>query len=194
MAEKSGKSPWKWALGVVIVPLIPVVITVWDRVDPPEAPSLGMGPLYQQLDRFNANMERLIALYEGKALRPISIQKPDVVKNVPKQLYAQRFGNEISLQNSSRYLGRDYYVGRPGWEWTVYVTGSKGAMKQIRSVEYFLHPTFTPSSEEVTQPGDPNKAYPLVRRGWGTFAVRAEVTFRDGSKHELSHYLVFVRE
>mmetsp|Transcript_29405 Transcript_29405/g.40627 ORF Transcript_29405/g.40627 Transcript_29405/m.40627 type:complete len:553 (+) Transcript_29405:96-1754(+) len=58
----------------------------------------------------------------------------------------------------------------------------------IRSVVFDLHPTFCPSSVEVTQP-----PFSLSRVGWGVFEIGITVHDIRGTTHRFSHKLSFVK-
>ena len=91
----------------------------------------------------------------------------------------------LTADNVSKYIGNDR------WEWTVFVKGAPGTIKEIQSVEYQLHSTFTPSVVTVTQTSNPQMPFGLTRNGWGVFEVRIKVTFRDGRTTRLTHMLRF---
>jgi hypothetical protein len=103
-------------------------------------------------------------------------------------LVAASASGEDSLKagNVSKYLGKD------SWEWTIFVTGPDSVLRQISSVQYSLHPTFTPSLVTVSAMGDPKMPFRLTRVGWGVFTVGIQVVFRDGRTTRLSHMLSFV--
>ncbi len=191
----------KWIIGAIMVPLLPVGIYLWDKMDPPEAPSLDAMPIYQQLERFNKNIEELIIRYD-KHQRGLSGSKsPDAEHRTNetsekegKQRFADAYKEKIKLTNSFKYKGRSkYVVGKNVWQWTAYiVTTEKAIFDKIKEVVYHLHPTFSPSDIKVEEEdkGTYDKGFPLTGSGWGTFTIRASV-YIDDSVMELEHYLVF---
>ena len=92
----------------------------------------------------------------------------------------------LTADNVSKYLGNDQ------WEWTVFVQGPSNVLKEIESVEYGLHPTFSPSDVKVTDTSNQKMPFFLTRIGWGVFEIRIKVTFRDGRTLRLTHMLKFV--
>jgi hypothetical protein len=90
--------------------------------------------------------------------------------------------NALRLTNTARNLRN----GR--WQWTARIEGPPDALGRIRSVKYFLHPSFTPNVQygNSTLPG-----HPLTATGWGVFQLKAEVTLRDGVRRTYQHMLRF---
>jgi len=87
--------------------------------------------------------------------------------------------------------------------WTAYVT-SYDERKQplselVASVQWHLHPTFTPKVVNVTAPSvaltrKPEGSFALSRVGWGTFKVRAVINWKPATgmpPTKLSHVLSF---
>mmetsp|Transcript_6302 Transcript_6302/g.9553 ORF Transcript_6302/g.9553 Transcript_6302/m.9553 type:complete len:553 (-) Transcript_6302:18-1676(-) len=71
--------------------------------------------------------------------------------------------------------------------WTLKVKPVNSQHKKlIRSVVFDLHPTFTPSSIQVTKP-----PFQISRRGWGTFDVNISVYDIHGKVHHFVHRLSF---
>ena len=192
----------KWIIGAVMVPLLPMGIYLWDKRYPPEAPSLDAMPIYQQLKRFNKNIEELIIRYDkhqrglsGSKIPEAKHRTNETSEKEGKQRFADAYKEEIELTNSFEYQGRSkYVVGKNVWQWTAYiVTKEKAIFDKIKEVVYHLHPTFSPNDIEVEKEdkGKPERGFPLTRSGWGTFTIRASVYFSDDSVMELEHYLVF---
>jgi len=98
---------------------------------------------------------------------------------------------DLAARNTSRYLGNDQ------WEWTVFLTGSREILSSVQSVEYRLHPTFSPSVVVVQRqkaplpPYEVEKPFGLTRTGWGVFEIVIKVTFEDGRLRGLKHMLSF---
>ena len=73
------------------------------------------------------------------------------------------------------------------YDWDVYVdpqTREHAAL--IRSVDFQLHPTFTPTTVRVSEP-----PFRLQRRGWGTFDIQVRIVDVNGGAHKFSHTLSF---
>jgi len=88
----------------------------------------------------------------------------------------------VTVENSAKEI-------EPGWwEWSIYIKGTPDEIKQIRCVEYTLHPSFPNPVRLVCTP---NNHFLLTARGWGTFKVPIKVMLKDGSIRELSHQLEF---
>jgi hypothetical protein len=97
----------------------------------------------------------------------------------------------LAVTNASTYLPDVKSEGRNWWDWTVYLAGPDAELAQVKCVEYMLHPTFDPPKVQVCERGAGALAFPLTRRGWGTFTVKARVQLKDGSERALEHTLVF---
>ena len=94
----------------------------------------------------------------------------------------------LTLRNTARLANRR--EGRNElYNWTAYVDGPLKLLREIKAVRYHLHPTFRPSVVDVGDGLD--YGFPLSRCGWGTFTLKATVSFRDGSTQQLSHALKF---
>ena len=93
---------------------------------------------------------------------------------------------EIKTENTSKKLRENL------WEWTVYIVADDGILKEVKCVEYTLHPTFLKPVQEIDEKGNkPGKGFFLEGRGWGTFQIRVKVTFKDGDVKYLKHKLKF---
>lgn len=92
---------------------------------------------------------------------------------------------QISTANSSEYIGDGQ------WRWTVYINAPPDVLRNISSVKYTLHSTFSPRERPVTKIGDANRPFALTATGWGTFEIKIKVVFRNGSSQNLTHQLVF---
>jgi transcription initiation factor IIF auxiliary subunit len=60
-------------------------------------------------------------------------------------------------------------------KWVMYVKAADGVNLEsyIETVEFHLHPTFTPPSYTVTKP-----PYSISRLGWGTFTVKVIINWK----------------
>ena len=63
----------------------------------------------------------------------------------------------LTLQQDEKYQGNDW------WKWSVWIVGSPGEVEAVRSVEYHLHPTFTPSKVVIDTPAN---GFRLDSSGW----------------------------
>jgi hypothetical protein len=190
----------KWIIGAVMVPLLPMGIYLWDKIDPPEAPSLDPMPIYRQLERFNKNIEKLIVIYDERQRGLSGSKTPDAeyrTNETPekkgKQRSADTYKEKIKLTNSFEYQGRSkFVVGKNVWKWTAYIDTEQVIFDKIKYVVYHLHPTFSPNNIKVEEKdkGTHDKGFPLTRSGWGTFTIKASV-YIDDSVMELEHYLFF---
>jgi hypothetical protein len=86
----------------------------------------------------------------------------------------------LRIEQYSSYLGRDR------WAWKVWLAGPPTELAVVAKVYWHLHPSFTPSVVEVTDPSD---GFALETSGWGTFELRALVKRRDGNELTLSREL-----
>lgn len=77
----------------------------------------------------------------------------------------------LAISQEQQYLGHDF------WRWRAWISGETADLNQVREVQWFLHPSFSPS-EVTTQ--DRSTGFQLERRGWGTFTLRAELHRSDG--------------
>ena len=91
--------------------------------------------------------------------------------------------NTLTLTNTARNVGRDQ------WEWTAFISGPESYLQRIRSVTYYLHPSFQPHIRQ----GNPNRpGHPLTAIGWGVFQLEAEVMLDDGTRRTYQHQLRFM--
>jgi transcription initiation factor IIF auxiliary subunit len=93
----------------------------------------------------------------------------------------------LRIEQSDRYFGK--LAGRDQWDWSVRIAGSLNDLGDISRVTWHLHPTFPNPNRIVT--GSAADGFVFAARGWGTFPLRATVTFKDGSTRTLSHNLRF---
>lgn len=139
-------------------------------------PRFGAGPQPNQDGRYDQDDGPVQAApppplqpYPGKFPPPHGASSVDVL-------------NALSLTNTARNL----HNGR--WQWTARIEGPPDCLSRIRSVTYYLHPSFTPNVQHgnSTMPG-----HPLTATGWGVFLLRAEVTLHDGARRSYQHMLQF---
>ncbi|MBI1371987.1 MAG: hypothetical protein GC159_04400 [Phycisphaera sp.] len=94
----------------------------------------------------------------------------------------------IRLVNSSRNTGTTKF-GKIWYDWTTWVEGPVGVLRDVKAVRYYLHPTFNPNQIDVVDGAD--YGFPLSRSGWGTFEVVADVFMNNGRVYRLKHQLEF---
>lgn len=86
----------------------------------------------------------------------------------------------LSIQQSSEYTGNDH------WSWKASIAGPPAELARVEKVKWFLHPSFTPS---VVVSRDRAQGFPIEASGWGSFTLRAELHFVDGSDRTLRERL-----
>jgi transcription initiation factor IIF auxiliary subunit len=80
----------------------------------------------------------------------------------------------------------DTYIGSEYWKWSAWIDATDIELDRIESVIWILHPTFNPSTVEVT---DRETKFMLNTSGWGTFRLKAEMEFRSGETKTISTML-----
>ncbi len=85
----------------------------------------------------------------------------------------------IRLKNTSEYLGKE---GKTDWwEWTAFIESAEPKeLEEIDYVEYRLHPSF--SNPVVWAIRGREAGFPLERKGWGSFLLRAKIVYKDKTK------------
>jgi transcription initiation factor IIF auxiliary subunit len=97
---------------------------------------------------------------------------------------------ELRLCNRATCTGARDSEGRLRYEWTAYLEGPPSQLREIQFVQYHLPPrTFAAPVRKVTH--SPEDGFALTMNGWGTFRLRATVTFKDGTTLDLTHDLEF---
>jgi transcription initiation factor IIF auxiliary subunit len=91
---------------------------------------------------------------------------------------------KITVSNTSKSMGD----GR--WDWTIFIKAEKPVLDKIQCVEYTLHPSFPNPIRKVCSAGIPAQAFALSSNGWGTFAIKVRVLYRDNSVQQLQYNLV----
>jgi transcription initiation factor IIF auxiliary subunit len=86
----------------------------------------------------------------------------------------------LTIKQESSYLGEDW------WAWSIALDGPPEELDRVQYVVYTLHPTFPSPVRRVT---DRSTHFRLDAKGWGTFTVYVEVSFKDGPPQTLSHEL-----
>ena len=91
-------------------------------------------------------------------------------------------GLRLRLKSEASRIKEDW------WSWKVWVDGTDDALDQVESVKYLLHPTF-PNPIRVVK--DRQSKFELSDRGWGEFAITAQVTTKTGETISLEHWIEF---
>jgi len=91
---------------------------------------------------------------------------------------------KITVSNTSKFVGD----GR--WDWTVFIKADKPVLDRIQCVEYTLHPSFPNPIRKVCASGSSSQPFALSSNGWGTFAIKVRVMYRDKSLQQLQYNLV----
>jgi len=68
------------------------------------------------------------------------------------------------------------------WDWSVFVLADNAVLSRIKCVSYVLHPTFTPQTRTICDPGSKAQPFALETNGWGTFELGVNVFFRDTTR------------
>ena len=94
----------------------------------------------------------------------------------------------FKLTNTSKHI--DKKGDTHWWEWTAKIEASPpSSLDELEYVEYHLHSTF---KNPVVRVRDADNGFPLKRKGWGVFTLRAKLVFKSDRKPEiLSHELSF---
>lgn len=90
---------------------------------------------------------------------------------------------KVKVRNTSTYVG----AGR--WDWTIYVEADPDTLRQIKCVEYILHPTFPNPVRKVCD--QPKTKFAYSTNGWGTFTVKVRIVYKDERVDTLEHRLIF---
>jgi transcription initiation factor IIF auxiliary subunit len=88
--------------------------------------------------------------------------------------------DEVHIKQSSEYTGEDW------WDWSLELDAPPETLRNVKYVEYELHPTFPKPIRKVA---DRSSNFRLETAGWGTFPVQARVVFNDGTEKKLEHEL-----
>jgi hypothetical protein len=108
----------------------------------------------------------------------------------------ERLREALVLTNTAHRTGRMYPDGKPEYAWVAHLdvdgppAQRREALGDVSFVRYVLHPSFRPHDVVVVADGA-EAGFPLSTSGWGTFTLRAEVHFRDGTMRVLTHELRF---
>lgn len=100
----------------------------------------------------------------------------------------QNTNNIAPINTSITALNTSKEVGDNLWEWTIFIKATPETLSTIEYVEYELHPTFLEPIRKVTTS---HNKFALTARGWGTFEIKIQVHFYDGTEKYLTHMLLF---
>ncbi len=93
-----------------------------------------------------------------------------------------------AILNSLQLLNDAVYIGNNQYSWTAFVTGPVQSLQQVKSVTYYLHPSFSPNVYQ----GDASQfTHPFTATGWGTFELKARVYLHNGENRLYRHMLKF---
>jgi len=79
------------------------------------------------------------------------------------------------------------YKGEDWWKWSVWVEAPARELDTIKVVTYVLHPTFRNRVRKIESRAT---KFRLDSSAWGSFTIRVQIEFKDGSKQRLTHELV----
>lgn len=85
-------------------------------------------------------------------------------------------------------VSQDAKYADGSWNWSVWIDGPDAELDQVESVEWVLHPTFTPP---VVLVKERERKFRLDASGWGEFEINAHVAIKGGRKQHLKHWLRF---
>jgi TIR domain/YEATS family len=88
----------------------------------------------------------------------------------------------LRLQNDSHAQNDNW------WDWSVWVEGPEVELANIEVVTYRLDPTFSNPMQPVQ---DRSTGFRLKGAGWGEFAIKADVKFKEGRTTRLERWLEF---
>jgi prokaryotic YEATS domain/TIR domain len=91
-------------------------------------------------------------------------------------------GLRVRLKSEAARITEDW------WSWKVWVDGTDEALDQIETVRYLLHPTF-PNPIRVGK--NRQSKFELSDKGWGEFAITAQVSTKTGETISLEHWIDF---
>ncbi|MEZ4920385.1 MAG: pYEATS domain-containing protein [Saprospiraceae bacterium] len=90
--------------------------------------------------------------------------------------------DNLILVNDSKY------DGNKRWSWNIWLDGPSSELEKVRSVKYFLHPTF---KDPIVLISNKSSNFMLSGSGWGEFNIKAEVKLNSGINLEMNHWLTF---
>lgn len=95
------------------------------------------------------------------------------IKTVPDQVLIGNYHENVQSKDTNTH------------KWTMYVRGvdSMDLEPFIESVEFHLHPTFSPPMTAVARP-----PYSICRLGWGTFTVKVVINWKPEFKLPALHH------
>ncbi|RKH43542.1 pYEATS domain-containing protein [Corallococcus sicarius] len=128
------------------------------------------------MKRLSATLGIMGVLFASGALLP-PLSAGAALQPVPGQTQSLRVGNDAVR------------LGTNLWRWTAYIEAPDAVLRQVRCVEYTLHPTFPDPVREICERGKGPRAFPLEATGWGSFTLQVRVFFEDGHIQKLTRRL-----
>ena len=182
-------------LGTIKMPLPSTV----HKYEAPNRPTKPLAPAVWTLER-----QQKRAVYEGlwgmntddaptKNAEPVAANRSNTTQITKCSVKAPDAAAEnqiVQIGNTHRLIQSSENKNTHGWKMRV-VTRS---IRMIRSVTFFLHPTFSPSEVIVDCPQqiDGMEVFELPeRRGWGTFQVKVDICTQDDRTLSYMHDLSF---
>ena len=90
--------------------------------------------------------------------------------------------HDVQVDNTAKYAGSGRY------DWTVYVVAGEDTLKQIKLVEYTLHPTFPVPVHQINTRGT-KCPFSFSSNGWGEFSIRVRIVFNDDTVETTNYWL-----
>lgn len=92
------------------------------------------------------------------------------------------FGQKISADNTARYVGNGRY------DWTIFLVADEDTLRQVKYVQYTLHPTFPNPIQTIKDKGT---GYPFAFKsnGWGEFSIGVKVVLKNNSTVSFDYWL-----
>ncbi len=121
----------------------------------------------------------------------------NIIRKIIQQSTTEKFSHQLQFKDKEKpnlklantSVPLENKNGNTYYNWTAYVEGPESSISQISKVRYILHPTFKKNTIDVTEGS--NYGFPFSAVGWGTFELKAIVYFKDGTKEQLKHNLIF---
>jgi transcription initiation factor IIF auxiliary subunit len=96
----------------------------------------------------------------------------------------------LALEHDARKVPSDKgKADRTFYEVNIWLEGPPELVKDVKAVEYELHPTFSPRTVRRNSP----PKFSLRLKIWGAFTVKARVFFADGATLDLFRFLSLTR-
>ena len=146
--------------------------------------------LWGDLEKANLSISKALTLSPsiGNGINHFwELLTESIVNNYDDDNLARKFHS--LLRFSERTIRSGHYDEGPAmYEWTVWLDVRDEILRSVEYVKYILHETF-PQPIQIVRNRD--QMFSLTRHGWGTFKIKAEVFFVDGSVCQTSYDLTF---